>query len=51
VQIEVDALAPDDLPALFIARIAEFWDDDAYQAVLEAEQADIERLDGLDQTA
>lgn len=37
VQVELDALAPDDLRALYQAAISEHWNDDAYRAVLDRE--------------
>lgn len=43
-QIEVDALDPNVLRELFAEAIAEYWDDDAYQAVLEREALEREQL-------
>lgn len=45
VQVEVDALEPDTLHRLFDDAIAHWWDPDAYDAVLQAEAADRDRLD------
>ena len=39
-QYEVDALAPETLRDLYQSTIDDFWDEDAYQAVLAAEEAD-----------
>ena len=39
-QYEVDALAPETLRDLYESTIDDFWDEDAYQAVLAAEEAD-----------
>jgi hypothetical protein len=44
VQVELEALDPDDLRALYEDALADFWDDDAYEAVLESERADRETL-------
>jgi hypothetical protein len=44
-QVEVDALEPDDLHHLFDQALARWWDTDAHQAVLEAEQRDLDQLD------
>lgn len=44
VQVELDALDPDDLRALFQAALGQFWDTSAYEAVLAAEAGDIRRL-------
>ncbi len=44
VQVELDALPPDILRALFAEAIAEFWDDDAYQESLRGEAADRRKL-------
>ncbi len=43
-QIELDALDPNVLRALFADALAGYWDDDAYQAVLEREASERERL-------
>jgi hypothetical protein len=40
VQVEVDALPPDVLHSLFADAIAEFWDDETYQAALDLEGED-----------
>ncbi|WP_285783105.1 hypothetical protein [Microbispora sp. NBRC 16548] len=45
VQVEVDALAPDDLHRLFNLALARWWDRGAYEAVLESEQRDLDQLD------
>jgi hypothetical protein len=39
-QVELDALDPDDLEALYQDALDRFWDDDAYQDALEQEEAD-----------
>ncbi len=44
VQVELDALDPDDLRALFTEAIGQFWDTSAYEAVREREREDIRRL-------
>jgi hypothetical protein len=44
VQVELDALDPDDLRRLFQSAIDEFWDTSAYEEVLAQEQADLRRL-------
>lgn len=44
VQVELDALPPDILRALFQEALAEYWDEDAYEAVLERETAERETL-------
>jgi hypothetical protein len=44
VQVELDALDPDDLRALYAAAIADYWDTDAYRAVLEREARERDRL-------
>ncbi len=46
VQVELDALPPDVLRALFTAALAEFWDTSAYQASLEHEKKDRRGLGG-----
>jgi len=43
-QVELDALSPTDLRALYQAAIDQFWDKDAYQRVLEQEEKDRESL-------
>ena len=45
VQIEMDALDPNDLRQLFTDAIDQFWNGDAYDAVLEAEQPEREHAD------
>ena len=40
VQVELDALPPDVLRALYADAIAEFWNDDAHEAALEREAAE-----------
>lgn len=44
VQVEVDALDPNDLHDLFQSALDEYWDEDAYNEVLEQEEADKEKL-------
>lgn len=44
VQVEVDALEPDTLRALFAAALAHWWDGDAYEEVLEQEVSDLSEL-------
>ena len=46
VQIEAEALRPDDLRALYQAAIDTYWDDSPYQAALTQEGADQNRLKG-----
>ncbi|MEU6261737.1 hypothetical protein [Saccharopolyspora shandongensis] len=43
-QIEVDALEPEQLHRLFDTALARWWDPDAYEAVLGAEQHDRDQL-------
>jgi hypothetical protein len=43
-QVELDALDPDTLQAMFEAALDEFWDASAYETVLDLEQAEHERL-------
>jgi hypothetical protein len=43
-QVELDALDPDDLRALFDAALSAYWDASAYEAVLAQEQDDLRRL-------
>lgn len=43
-QVELDALDPDDLQALYQAAIDRYWDVSAYEQVLRDEQADREHL-------
>jgi hypothetical protein len=40
VQVELEALDPDDLRGLYEAALADFWVDDAYRAVLGREAAE-----------
>jgi hypothetical protein len=44
VQVELDALPPDVLQALYTAAIGEFWDTSAYEDVRARERADIDQL-------
>ena len=44
-QVELDALPPDVLRDLFDASIAEFWNDSAYQAVLNREKRERRTLE------
>jgi len=44
VQVELDALDPDDLRALFQSAVDRFWDTSMYEAVLRHEDADRARL-------
>jgi hypothetical protein len=44
VQVELDALDPDDLRRLYQAAISEFWDMSVYDAAMAQEQGDIEAL-------
>ena len=44
VQVELDALAPDDLQALYQQAIGRYWDTAAHQAALERETQERERL-------
>ena len=45
-QVELDALPPDVLRTLYRDTIEQFWDEDAYAAVLEQEQADLDEIAG-----
>jgi hypothetical protein len=45
VQVELDALPPDELRDLFAAAIAEFWDASAHQTALDREHADLRTLE------
>ena len=47
VQVEVDALDPSVLRRLFTDAIGNYWDTDAYRAVLAQEESDIAELDGI----
>jgi hypothetical protein len=40
VQVELEALPPDVLRELYAAAIADYWDDDAFRAVVERELAE-----------
>jgi hypothetical protein len=44
VQVELDALDPDTLQAMFEAALDEFWDASAYETVLDRERAEHDRL-------
>lgn len=44
VQVELDALDPDDLRALFDAALAGYWDTSTFEDVLAREQDDLRRL-------
>jgi hypothetical protein len=44
VQVELDALDPDDLRALYQAALGRFWDESAHQAVLDREETERDRL-------
>jgi hypothetical protein len=44
VQVELESLAPEDLRQLYADELADYWDEDAYQAVLDAEAEDLELL-------
>jgi hypothetical protein len=44
VQVELDALDPDDLRALYQAEIDRFWDTSAYEAVLTREESERDEL-------
>jgi hypothetical protein len=44
VQVELDALDPDDLRALYQAAIDRYWDTSAYEAVLSQEHEDLRHL-------
>ena len=46
-QVELDALPPDVLRQLYADAIERYWDDDAYQAVLERERAERAQLERL----
>jgi hypothetical protein len=45
VQVELDALDPDDLRQLYQAALDEFWDVSAFEAALDREATDIEALE------
>jgi hypothetical protein len=44
VQVELEALDPDDLRGLYDAALGDYWDDDAYQATLAREDDDRRQL-------
>jgi hypothetical protein len=44
VQVEVEALTPSELRALFQTEINDYWEDDAYREALAVEKADRDRL-------
>jgi hypothetical protein len=44
VQVELEALDPDDLRGLYEEALADFWDDDAYQAALAREEHERDQL-------
>ncbi len=46
-QVELDALDPNDLRALFRTAIDQYWDDDAYDDALDQEDADRAKLEGV----
>lgn len=46
-QVELDALDPDTLQAMFTAAIEEHWDTSTYERVLEREESQRERLRGI----
>src|SRR4051812_5015915 len=47
VQVELDALPPDDLRALYQKAIDEFWDEDSYKEAMRHEREDHELLSGF----
>lgn len=47
VQVELDALPPDDLRALYQKAIDEFWDEDSYKEAMRREREDHELLSGF----
>ena len=47
IQVELDALDPNDLQAIYGDAIADFWDANTYQAVLERENGDVSTLQSL----
>jgi hypothetical protein len=49
VQVELDALAPETLRGLYADAVTDYWDDDAYAAVLALEGGDHQRLEGGEQ--
>jgi len=51
VQVELDALPPDVLRALFEQNVAEFWDTSTFEEVRVLEQAERERLEQLCEAA
>jgi hypothetical protein len=44
VQVEVEAIPPDDLRTLYTDALSDYWDEDAFETSLEQEQADRARL-------
>jgi hypothetical protein len=46
VRVELEALDPGDLRGLYEAVLADYWDDDAYDAVLDVEGDDRQGLEG-----
>lgn len=47
IQVEVDALPPDELRGLYETALSQYWDDDAYQQVLNEESEEREELASL----
>lgn len=47
VQVELDALDPDDLHALYQAAVDDVWDESAYEEMLEREEDEREKLEAL----
>lgn len=46
-QVEFDALDPDDLRALFAGAMSDNWDTSAFERVVQWERADRQRLSAL----
>ena len=46
-QVEVDALEPSTLQAIFTQHIDKYWDTDAYEEVLAAQADDREKLEKI----
>jgi hypothetical protein len=44
IQVELDALAPPELRRLYQGVVDQYWDDDAYNAVIERENEEREQL-------
>jgi hypothetical protein len=44
VQVELDALAPDDLRALYADALGDYWDESQYELVLDRERAERDDL-------